>query len=84
MLARSRYILTKKKANWTENQTQRAALLFKNFPLLKTDYNHTLCFLNNYEKKREDESSLKLVGNYKNIEIWDLSNKLNCKTPILN
>ena len=29
-------------------------------------------------------SSLKLVGKYKNTEIWDLSNKLNCKTPILN
>jgi hypothetical protein len=34
--------------------------------------------------REELGSSLKLVGKYKNTEIWDLSNKLNCKTPILN
>lgn len=46
LLARSRYILAKKKANWTENQMQRAELLFKNFPLLEIAYNHALCFRN--------------------------------------
>jgi transposase len=33
LLARSRYILAKKEANWTENQKQRAELLFKHFPV---------------------------------------------------
>ena len=34
LLARSRYVLAKKEANWTENQRQRALLVFKNFPML--------------------------------------------------
>ena len=49
LLARSKYILAKKPNDWTANQTQRAALLFKHFPPLQTAYHHTLDFRNIYE-----------------------------------
>lgn len=60
LLARSRYILAKKQANWTENQKQRAELLFKHYPLLEIAYNHALCFRNIYEEKLKSTAETKL------------------------
>jgi transposase len=44
LLARSRYIIAKKTNQWTDNQKQRALLLFKRYPTLETAYKHTLEF----------------------------------------
>lgn len=41
LLARSRYALYKKPKDWTPNQKERAELLFKRFPDLKTAYELT-------------------------------------------
>lgn len=49
LLARSRYIIAKKPNDWTENQKQRAALVFKLYPHLETAYKHTLEFRSIYE-----------------------------------
>jgi len=49
LLARSRYILAKKPNDWTENQKQRATLLFKLYPHLEIAYKHTLEFRSIYE-----------------------------------
>lgn len=49
LLARSRYIIAKKTNDWTENQKQRAALLFNIYPHLETAYKHTLEFRSIYE-----------------------------------
>lgn len=49
LLARSRYILAKKEKNWTENQSIRAAILYQEFPTLKTAYNHCMRLRNIYE-----------------------------------
>ncbi|APT23271.1 DDE transposase [Flavobacterium columnare] len=38
LLARSRYLLYKRENKWTENQKERAKVLFKNYPDLKTAY----------------------------------------------
>jgi len=51
LLARCRYILAKKKENWTESQQQRAQLLFDRYPILKTAYEHTILFRGIYEHK---------------------------------
>ena len=51
LLARCRYILAKKKENWTESQQQRAAILFKRYPELEHAYHQTLAFRNIYEDK---------------------------------
>jgi len=51
LLARCRYVLVKKEADWTENQQQRATILFAKYPQLKTAYHQTLAFRNIYEEK---------------------------------
>lgn len=42
LLARSRYVLYKKEKDWTENQKQRATLLFERYPDLKKAYELTM------------------------------------------
>lgn len=56
LLARSKYILAQKPNNWTENQEQRAHLLFKHFPQLQTAYHHTLDFRNIYENYQKSDA----------------------------
>lgn len=51
LLARCRYILAKKKENWTQSQQQRAALLFRRYPELEHAYHQTLAFRNIYEDR---------------------------------
>jgi transposase len=41
LLARSRYLLYKRKNDWTDNQKQRATILFKLYPDIETAYNLT-------------------------------------------
>jgi transposase len=53
LLARSKYILAKKQNDWTENQQQRANLLFKHYPNLETAYHQTLAFRRIYENKHK-------------------------------
>jgi transposase len=49
LLARSRYIIAKKPNDWTPNQKQRSALLFKLYPHIEIAYKHTLEFRSIYE-----------------------------------
>lgn len=56
LLARSRFILSKKEANWTENQKERADILFDVYPELKKLYNHTLEFRNIYQAQNKDKA----------------------------
>ncbi len=51
LLARSRYIIAKKQNDWTDDQKQRAQILFKLYPDIEKAYRHTLEFRNIYEQK---------------------------------
>ncbi len=51
LLARSRYIIAKKTNEWTDNQRQRAKLLFELYPHIQRAYKHTLEFRAIYESK---------------------------------
>jgi transposase len=51
LLARSKYIIAKKKESWTPNQSERAVLLFEKYPDLEHWYKETLAFRNIYEDK---------------------------------
>lgn len=53
LLARSRYILAKKEKNWTENQKERAIILFQEFPPLEKAYKHCMQLRNIYENVSE-------------------------------
>ncbi len=58
LLARSRYLLYKPKADWTANQAKRAALLFQHFPRLKKIYNLTLSFRNIFTNKSKSDAAI--------------------------
>lgn len=61
LLARCRYILSKKVSCWTAAQEQRANLLFKHYPLLKKAYEHILEFRNIYELNHRSYAKDKLL-----------------------
>lgn len=61
LLARSRFLLYRHKKHWTNDQKERAKVLFKNYPLLKTFYHHTLRFRAIYKLKTKQEAKRKIV-----------------------
>lgn len=61
LLARSRYIIAKKESQWTENQKERAKLLFENYPLLHKAYKHTMEFRNIYELTIREDAKQKIL-----------------------
>jgi transposase len=60
LLARSRYVIAKKAAQWTENQCKRAHILFNEFPDLKKAYEHIMEFRNIYEEHSKANAEIKL------------------------
>ncbi len=61
LLARSKYILAKKKDSWTQNQSERAAILFKKYPELEHWYNETLAFRNIYEDTNKQSAKTRFI-----------------------
>ena len=53
LLARSRYFLYKNKSRWTQNQTQRATLLFKLYPDILKAYDLTQDLRTIFDKTRD-------------------------------
>lgn len=58
LLSRCKYVLAKKQNDWTENQQQRAEILFKYFPQLQSAYHQTLAFRNIYENKQKQTAKI--------------------------
>lgn len=74
LLARSRYLLFKKPKDWTENQIERSRVLFDQYPILKTAYEHILSLRWIYEIKDKRRATRRL-------EEWVAStNQLNIDT----
>ncbi len=61
LLARSRYIITKNKSKWTENQKERAKILFNLYPRIKQAYEHAIEFRNIFEMKEKIRASEKIT-----------------------
>lgn len=61
LLARSRYILAKRKEQWTENQLQRATILFSEYPKIKLAYDHVISFRAIYEHNTKESAKEKLL-----------------------
>lgn len=62
LLARSRYIIAKKKEDWTPSQQQRAFLLFKKYPHIEHAYHQTLAFRNIYEDKNMASAKVRFTN----------------------
>lgn len=91
LLARSRYLLYKTPYDWTVNQSERASVLFKEYPLLEKAYKLTLQFRAIYSNSDKEIASTALqqwiqkVKNSTIIEFNSVANSLNYnKENILN
>lgn len=62
LLARCRYILAKKKEDWTPNQTTRATILFQKYPHLQHAYHQSLAFRNIYEDKNRASAKARFTN----------------------
>ena len=61
LLARSRYIIAKRKDQWTKNQEQRAKLLFENYPSLLIAYNHVMQLRAVYKNEDKQKTKEELI-----------------------
>ena len=59
LLARSKFLFYKFKTEWTNTQTQRAEILFKNYPLLSTAYDLVVLFRTIYKSKSIGQARLR-------------------------
>lgn len=62
LLARSRYLLFKSKAKWTEKQKERAERLFENYPDLEAAYNHAQNLSKVYDENRNKDVARKKLA----------------------
>lgn len=74
LLARSRYILAKKKKDWTENQQQRAEILFNLYPSIEKAYKHTLEFRSIYEEKCKTKAKQRFEHWFEDTEKLEFKN----------
>lgn len=79
LLARSRYLLFKPSGQWTENQKNRAAILFEQFPEIKNAYELSLGFRAFYEHSQNQFDAKKNLDKWyekikeKNIEAFNIA-----------
>lgn len=75
LLARSRYLLYKSREKWTDNQKERAQIVFELYPDLKTAYNLTQQLRNIYNKNKNKQVAMtKLAHWYREVEEIGLKN----------
>jgi transposase len=76
LLARSRYILAKKESQWTDNQKQRADILFKSFPSLEIAHKHALSLRKCYECADKIDATIRFknwIDKTKSLEIKEFN-----------
>lgn len=80
LLARCRYIVAKKTNEWTNNQTERAKILFERYPIIEKTYKHVLHLRSIYtnECKTKAETELKeWLEKTKELEIKEFNTVAN-------
>ena len=96
LLARSQYLLYKKKHDWTPSQAQRAELLFKHYPDIEKTYEFICQFRSWYsadfiiDKQLDRISKMKVLKTIENnLNIWinaanqtDISELMNFKSLV--
>ena len=80
LLARSRYIIAKKPAQWTMRQLERATMLFDRYPKIRKAYRHVLQFRSIYELESKSEaikSFTKWIGKTEKLGIKEFNTAAN-------
>lgn len=90
LLARGRWLLFKHEKQWTETQAERAKILFREFPEIKTAYKLMCEFRKFYEYsineqiKGKDNAKKELKDWYKKFEKCEIQEMLNFQRSIKN
>lgn len=83
LLARSRYLLFKPQSKWTESQTLRSKILFREYTELKKAYDISMMFRSFYEtSKTVLEAKEKLDNWYKKVEEENLDSFITASESI--
>ena len=76
LLARSRHFLAKNSNKWTDNQNERAIILFREYPELERAYKHVMQFRNIYENKLKSKALIEFkhwIGKTNDLEIKEFN-----------
>jgi len=77
LLARSRYLFFKPQSQWYDQQQERATILFREYPILKTAYELSMLFRACYEySKTQPAAKEKLTHWYQKVKEKDLESFL--------
>jgi transposase len=69
LLARSRYVLFKPESKWNERQSERAGILFSEYPKIRDAYILSMMFRSYYaQSETREEAKTKLENWYKKVE----------------
>ena len=83
LLARSRYLLFKSNSKWTDQQKQRASILFKEYPELETAHTLSMMFRNCYENSStRDEAKTSFDKWHRKIEEKNIDEFLSASESI--
>lgn len=64
LLARGRYLLFKPSSKWSQNQKERADILFAEYPEIKKTYDFSMCFRGIFEHANTREDAKKRLGQW--------------------
>jgi len=73
LLVRCRLLLYKYEENWSENQKQRAALLFSKYPLLEKAYHSIIQFRNIYKNTQREHAKKQFTDWINEIQKTEIS-----------
>jgi len=83
LLARGRYLLFKPKSKWTEQQSERSEILFKEYPEIKKSYDISMMFRSVYENSKTIlEAKEKLEKWYQKVEEKNLDSFITASESI--
>jgi len=68
LLARSRFILAKREEQWTVNQSNRAIILFRNYPDIEKAYRLVIAFRNSYNSSTKAQAHYRFNNWFKEAE----------------
>lgn len=75
IIAKSKHIILKNKSKWNKQQTDRAEILFENFPTLKTAYELSMKLTEIFNRKiKPEEARLSLAKWYNDVEKFGENN----------
>ena len=85
LLARSRYLLFKPKNKWTDKQSKRAEILFKEYPDIKHAHELSMMFRNIYETaKTKEDAEISFNKWFQKVEQYKYSSFVTASQSINN